>query len=748
MWSSLFDQIQQRIDDAVDLLGDEEAEETAGRAESSSAVATTSTAAPDNVALAPLSVPRRLAACSSVSDAGADVGDAWGDDDDLKNLGTPAQALQPAPRELAPHSSPVATVSVCDESEGGSTPVAKRADDQQAIVVQPAAVVQAETPPETESPPLLAAPAAQSDESHPPSPPEEEPPSQEVTPDIVALEPSASLRSVVAAHEVMPPSPPPPEELEEAPTAASKAFVMPGAVSLPPSSPSLASSSSTVTPALPSPSPPATESQDVKQLLRFQRQLAEEMESAAQLQAENGALRSRVSALETELTAATAALAQTADVERQVSVLIEKLGKEKERHKAAAALSSELEEQVQDLEEELEDFRIREEKWLSGQEQHHANEKAAQQRIDHLESEALSRDTLVENLSAQLREARHQVGVLTNQVGELKVCHATQLDSVKESSSDVVEQVRREAEQLRNSLQQLSSEYDTRTAELERQVQQSNMRAHQAEARLSEMEFGSVNTLHDLRSELEDAQRSSATWKAEAQKTRNEYTELLDQYASLKRARAAAESDLRDRLGVESAAVAALRKASREWEERYQALQDSARSAQAEAEEQRRTIMQLESTVLKLKASSVEALSRAPSEPSIAGVTAAAKPTPSLEASLSGTGSSGRPTGRAMSALPLNPFANMERPAWGDAADRRTRERLEQEVVRQSAEVERLRTVAAEVAGWKTRHARLQEEHDLLLQLFGQVEEELRSLKGATAADARSSAVATLANAI
>lgn len=82
-----------------------------------------------------------------------------------------------------------------------------------------------------------------------------------------------------------------------------------------------------------------------------------------------------------------------------------------------------------------------------------------------------------------------------------------------------------------------------------------------------------------------------------------------------------------------------------------------------------------------------------------------------------------------MPAPPLNPFMSMERPAWSDSRDRKTRERLEQEVVRQSAELERVRAAVADAEVWKAKYDRLQEEHDLLLQLYGQLEEDVSALR-------------------
>ncbi|KAK7198645.1 hypothetical protein NESM_000828100 [Novymonas esmeraldas] len=751
MWSTFLGQIQQRIDDAVDLLGDEEAEEGVEQGIRRGRGALS--AASEN---APALLPHRRAPeqqptspLSSV-DRGSDV-DGWESSEVGDQPGLTAAAasesgdLHPVAKE--------ATARLAGPPSASSPPAPSLPEKD---VSSPAAP---SSPAPSTAPQSTAAPS-------PPVPAVEELAEQSGD-SASSLLPMAAAqlclpddeRAAVAAAHLPPPTPrratpmeslggspveSPPLELGAVQSLTSSPpertdLVTSGAALESPASERAQTPPAPTSPALPegrraagsSPLPAVSttrESLDTAQLLRFQRQLAEEMESVAALQRQNASLRERVSVLEGELAKTVACLSRAADNEQQVSLLIEKLGREKERHKAVTEERNELQEQVQELEDELEECRVREESWISGHEQQKENESAAQQRIAQLEKDAQARDTVVDNLSTQLREVTHQNSVFQNQVGELKASYSAQLDTVKESSVDTVEQLQREVEQLRSSLQNLSAEYDTRTAELEREVQHANLRSHQAESRLSEMELGSVGALQDLRGELEDLQRSSATWKAEAQKTRSECAELLDQYALLKRTRTAAEANLRDRLSAEAATVATLRKSNREWEERHLGLQATVRATQAEAEDQRKTIVQLEATIQKLTASSASVLSRSQSELLIGTGASSAIAAP-LEGSPAGSVVAGRLSGRFVPAPPLNPFLSLERPTWGDATDRKTRERLEQEVVRQSAELERVRAVAADGDAWRARYQRLREEHDLLLQLYGQLEEGTNALQ-------------------
>ncbi|CAC9465276.1 hypothetical_protein_-_conserved [Leishmania infantum] len=733
MWASFLDQIQQRIEDAVDLLGDEEAEDV-GR-EDAARVVVASPAADSKGSVLPQQWGREQHVSAENSDGNAGA-EGW-EEDELSELVIPSAPpesglREPAPAATVPPAPP--TLPSSSATPGFSVFILP---PKPATLSDPTDV----TPSATAAPQLVSA-SRETGQQHPSAVPSDtnpliagsplKPQAEEVTtpPEELAAPPPVSTLSAESPS------------LEGAdlhsgllyaegttavtsnPTSASSAGKPISSTSFPPS-PSLPAATG------PSPPPPkavAGEFSDIGQLLRFQQQLAEEMENVAKLQRQNASLKDRVSTLEEQLAGATSSLARTGDSEQQISLLIERLGKERERHKALAEERNQLKEHLQDLEEEVEEYRIREEGWISGQERQQENEIAAQQRIAQLENDMRSCNAIVDNLRTQLTEAKHLNGVLQNQVEELKVSYSAQLDTVKESSSDTVDQLRQEVEQLRSSLQNLSTEYDTRTAELESEVQNANMHAHQAEARLSEMALGSVNTLQDLRSELEDSQRSSATWKAEAQKTRHEYTTLLEQYASLKRSRAAAEADLRDRLSYESNTVSALRKGIREWEDRYLALQESVGATQTEIEEQRKTIMQLESTIQKLKASGADMLSQSQSEVLVS------TNAPPVKASLSEPSLSGSPSNeilgaRLMSAPPLNPFMSMKRPAWNDSRDRKTRERLEEEVVRQSAELERVRAAAADAEVWKAKYDRLQEEHDLLLQLYGQLEEDVGALR-------------------
>lgn len=778
MWSSFLGQIQQRIDDAANLLGDEEDEEAeveeariARHAPiSSQSGLTAGSSAPQN---STRSAPQVVDAPISSTWA-----QGW-DEEDLDDLIQTTTATTPppapplamstaeAPEPCLPVQSATAAEAVPDQAgnrrasssgedacdatckEEAEAEVGKGAFDLLQTELPATFAVATAVQPASPSVPTT----SEAQPSPPPGDAAEEPACSSSLPslDTAAVADGASAVPSCPKEE----SEAPAEEQESARDSATQDSSSPevlaaAAAPLPlETEPVLKTvQETTAQPPSPSPPPPAQssdtvkESSDVAQLLRFQQQLAEEMECVASLQKENTFLKGRVSALEGELSSANARLVKAAGNEEQIALLIEKLGKEKERHRAAANGRRELEERMQDLEEELEEYRVKEQGWIGGSEQQKQNENAAQQRIAQLERDLRARDTLTEDLNAKLCETAHQNSVLQRQVEELKASYSTQLDRVKETNSDTVDQLRSEVEQLRSSLQNLSTEYDARTAELEREVQQSNMRAHQAEARFSEAEFGSVTTLQDLRGELEDSQRSIAAWKAESQKTRSEYTELLDQYALLKRSRAAAESDLRERLAVESSAVAELRKDLQKWEERYETQQEALREAQSESDEQKKTIMLLEAANQKLKTTTTDIFNRSQSDASVNS------PAPtkgsSLETSLMGSHFTSRTAPRgAAAAVPLNPFMNRERPVWNDTTDRKTRERLEQEVLRQSTEVERLRRIANENAEWKNKFLQLQTEHDLLLQLYGQLEDEVSSLKRSSAAPSPGPAPAT-----
>ncbi|GET86897.1 hypothetical protein, conserved [Leishmania tarentolae] len=745
MWANFLDQIQQRIEDAVDLLGDEVAEDVAREDATCVAVATLA------ADLKGFVLPQQRMREQSVSSAENPDGEAGAEgrevdelsglviQSDLPEIGlrglTPVATIAPAPPTLPlPSATPGLSAATPPPRHGilsdltdvtsSSNASPQLVPDSQETGQQHPSASPSDTNPSIAGPPL---------KLH----------AEEVTmpnEELAAPPPVSTLSAKsLSLQGTDPPSALLHEEGTTAMTSHPTSVTSPGKC--------ISSTSLPSSPLLPaeidlSPPPPSAvvgDSSDIRQLLRFQKQLAEEMENAAKLQRQNASLKDRVSSLEEQLAGATSSLAHTAGSEPQISLLIERLGKEKERHKIVVDERNQLKEHLQDLEDEVEEYRAREEDWVSEQQQRQEKEIAARQRIAQLESEMRSCNAVVDNLRTQLETANHVNDTLQNQVEELKVSYSAQLDTVKESTSDTVDQLRQEVEQLRSSLQNLSIEYDTRTAELESEVQNANMHAHQAETRLSEMTLGSVNMLQDLRSELEDSQRSSATWKAEAQKMRQEYTTLLEQYAALKRSRAAAEADLRDRLSYESNTVSSLQKGIREWEDRYQALHESVGAMQAEIEEQRRTIMQLESTIQKRKASGAEVLSQSHGEVLVS--TGA----PPVKASFSEPSLPGSPFkevlgGRLMSAPPLNPFMSMKRSPWSDSWDRKTCERLEQEVVRQSAELERVRAAATDAEVWKAKYNHLQEEHDLLLQLYGQLEDDVSALRknnaGVLSADA------------
>ncbi|KPI90206.1 hypothetical protein ABL78_0724 [Leptomonas seymouri] len=777
MWSSFLDQIQQRIDEAADLLGDEEGEEVEEEESLHQHAHIQPNSGQTRRSSAPQGPSNNVLQATSV--AAAHGGTQGWEEDDLKDLTPSTTAASPPPVLLPATAKSAEELEASEEAVSGTATVASDpvpapgassvadkvhkgvhewggetevgTDTANSLRVSPRATLEAaagvlaaaqlELPPAStvgESPTL---PPSVSAGEHGASS------SASVDSTDAPRPTTAAVPNASAEGNKKPEGHPKAEEFEElevvegrgepsedarvSVTQSVSTLANPAAVEQ--QSGASAEAASTCDEVSPSPSlPPSSkrvvEPGDEAQLLRFQQQLAVEMENVANLQKENLLLKGRVSALEDDLSSANARLAAGAGCEEQLSLLIERLGKEKERHRAAASERSRLEEHVQDLEEELEEYRVKEQGWIDGSEQQRQNEDAAQQHIAKLEREVRTQNSLTEDLNAKLRETTHQNSVLQHQVEELKAAYSTKLDTMRESNSDTVDQLRCEVEQLRSSLQNLSIEYDMRTAELEREVQRSNMRVHQAEARFSEVEFGSVNTLQDLRNELEDSQRSISTWKAEAQRTRSEYTELLDQYASLKRSRAAGDTDLRERLAAESATVAELREGIRNWEARYQALQETLRATQAESEDQRKTIMLLEAASQKPKTGAADNVLHSQSDVSSSSLTLTKGS--SLEASPSALPFSSRPAGRAAAVgVPMHPFVKRECPVWNDSTDRKIRERLEQEVLRQSTELERLRQVAKESSEWKSKFLQLQTENDLLLQLYGQLEDDVTALK-------------------
>lgn len=466
------------------------------------------------------------------------------------------------------------------------------------------------------------------------------------------------------------------------------------------------------------------ETTEVSLLLRFQQQLAEEMETTASLHEDKRALSLQVKKLEEELRIQSAKLLSLSNSEEQISVLIEKLGKETERRKVASGERAQLRDVKRDLEEEVEEYRQKEQQWLSECEGLQQNADAAEQRIGELEMGVAGYREKAADLEIKLEEITHQNELLRRQVEELKSSYAMHLDTVRESNSDTVDMLRREVEQLRTTLQNLSVQDEARTAELEKEVHRATLRAHHAEERMSEMQFGSVNSLHDLRHELESAQQIISNLKAEVRRTQSEYTDLSNQHAALTRSRATVEATWRERLMEEAGTNIVLKKANKELEERCESLQAKVQTAVREAEDERKNVLELEALNQQLR-TSIEGLSPHGSESHGSGqvsrVVSVATPSSPINVSRGGF--------RAVAQTPVNPFFHAERASWCSEAESKTRERLEQELLHQSVEIDRLRCVERERNELKSTLSQLRKEQDLLMQLYGELEERTRTKK-------------------
>lgn len=782
MWNNFIGQVQKRLDDAVDLLKEdvdedeeyEEEEEDWRRSSSALDRNEASTTAPST--LLPLTKALSRARARATPHTASPLAPAGG------RAGPPTAFVpqtEPRPAEVtddtnlsttqATHPEPASTHTLA-HSEEKATPVAgdgwseEDDDGEDASATEPrggAHTSGAVAP----APPLATAvdvlPAAQPAASQTGEPEalelhggavattspaaESEAPGVGTTERVAeaASETAPVLREEVVVGDQSGAKTPDPEAMESslAPVESreEEATAVPAPVTSPPPptpSTTTTTTNATITPAPPpqaaataspeAPSLPSSSAVDVEQLLRFQQQLAAEMERSSALSEENESLKRRLAIAEREAAAARKQVSEFSNAEAELSTLIERLGREKERSKTISEERKVLRERVRTLEQQLEEYQVKESAWQHGQQEQQQERGNAQQYIIRLEEEANRRVAQIDDLERKLTEAQHAKEVLTGQLQEAQRTHQERVEALEENSSGTVEHLQREVARLKESLQRTTAEYDERSSELERELSQANRRAHQAELRLSDLEHGSVGALRDLRSELEDMQSRVVSLTTELNAAREEHGELLEQYGALKRARLADEANYKERVLAQGALVATVKEERLAVERECAGLRQRLQTALQEAEDAKKKAQTAEASLAQMK-SSLEEARRTPDDsgaatPLVHSGSGVHLQRPSLYTPADVSSSR---VGRA--APPVNPFLFTERDRPGlDTTDNKTRVRLEKEILRQSVELERLKKVEVEAAQTKKKLVELSAQHDILLQMFGQLEEEAR----------------------
>ncbi|RHW67197.1 hypothetical protein DPX39_000060500 [Trypanosoma brucei equiperdum] len=435
------------------------------------------------------------------------------------------------------------------------------------------------------------------------------------------------------------------------------------------------------------------------QLLRFQALLAEEMETSQRLNDENKRLTQSILSLQKEVNSLRNLKRSTVDKEKMASLekegveLSEQLGRERERSKQLLERKAEAEDRVVSLERQL----------RQGAADYNELQNIAAAR--QTQCEATRRQ--VNELTIQLEEKNRRVQELQGEVSR----YVSELNHRCDTANDVVESLKREKEVFVSSLHRNQMEYELHIQQLEKKLLQAEHRADRAETRLVEHERGSLNPLRELRAALDDTERQKKQLLEEAALAAEECAALKRDHVvvveSYKQQLAGVQNELRAAVDERTASIQELL----QWKGRHTQVQKELgdaliRAAQAEAlNKQIKQPADAVCTGIQPRSGSRCSSSIAAAEPSFVP----SQPLTPVDVCANNT------------CLALLHFHTD-----GPTSDvsRGGRERMEKELVRQAVEIESLRRYKDEVEELRKKLAALAAQHDLLMQMYGQLQEE------------------------
>ncbi|KEG07932.1 hypothetical protein DQ04_08441020 [Trypanosoma grayi] len=468
------------------------------------------------------------------------------------------------------------------------------------------------------------------------------------------------------------------------------------------------------------------------QLLRFQRQLAEEMEVSQLLREENQRLTRSVAVLEKEVGALRHAKKNAADpqklaaVEREGAELATQLGKERERNKSLQEKKMQLEGRITALEDKIVQYAAKEEEWRQRVETSGAKFHASQEEVQELSAQLDAQGEVVRELQQQLSTAQRSHADLEASYHQELSRHKSEMNHERENISDTLETLRREKESLVASLQRSQTAYERRLQEVEDKLVLANRRADNAETRLTDHERGSLGPLRELRTTMDDMERQKKLLLEEI-----EYA--TEECAALRRSRAADSESFAQRLANARNELQAARdeKSAVEqellhWKGRHAQLQKALdvaleRASRAEALSEQLSVAVEEA---RRRVDNISGSGSSSKKPNNNNNNVTPKPSLHVEEEVAvGVLSPSLDMSGSHTRLALFQVESSETSA--DVC-RGGRGRVERELVRQAVEIERLRRVETEAAATQQKLATLVAQHDLLMQMYGQLQEELQ----------------------
>lgn len=388
-------------------------------------------------------------------------------------------------------------------------------------------------------------------------------------------------------------------------------------------------------------------------------------------------------------------------LKREGEQLSAKLGAERERVKSLNKEKKALDDIVLELQETIRDYSTKETQWNEESAAQRLQETLLRARISELETLSMKQANEMGRLSCELSDA----------VARLTATEALRQSEAAETSRDA-EQVRKNLEEkiasLETDMNHLRSvnkrqiiEYDTRNASLQRELNEALQRAHIAEGKLLDSHYEASGSLQELAAQLDDSVQAQQRLQVQLR------AKVAECSALASRAKAS-DDECQRRVD--------------EWSHKHAAVQqenhrlsvecDKKDAALAKEHLRNQTMSSLVEALRRERDDLQAALSRFPPSPPMPAVSAAIV-SPSKEATR--VGPSPSPTAAEVE--------YQSRQSAGSLT------RVDRELARLTRELRRLRGVEADAERYKAQLDQLMPQHDLILQMYGQLQEELVDVK-------------------
>ncbi|CCW66842.1 unnamed protein product [Phytomonas sp. Hart1] len=388
---------------------------------------------------------------------------------------------------------------------------------------------------------------------------------------------------------------------------------------------------------------------------------------------------------------------------------------------------------IGELELIVRDYQEKEDTWRKVQNEQQESLISFQHQELKLEEELKQRKACIVELSKKLSNTQQSDTFFESKLQTMDTKHTNTVNDLNRHYLEVQNRLENEIKDLREAMHRSRVELDEQACESERKICKANQRVHFATMHLAEAELRSANFLSDLKAELQDTQKRIIILSSALDKARNETVDILEKYDNLKREQTVEKNNHREHQLRQAAALSEANKEIQLSKRQVGIFQEKLLTTQREVEELKRRCIMLEAVNMQKTVpenSDVNIEMIIDQEHDTLSKTA----NRFTDETLSQTSSSMLATKQRQNDsvshsrvfCPSSPleanvlFSFMNR----DDTAVKSCDRLEKEIIRQAAEIGRLKGIEMEAADLRKKLAELKKKNDLLLQMYGQLEEE------------------------